>query len=507
MIPPEIQSKIDKMCNYLWASGLTNPMDYIEQISYLFFLKMLEEQDNSLVAESKLTNKKYNSIYKNQEKKRWSQWSHLSGKELQKFVRDEVFPFISTISDSDAAEYFKEARLMIDDPVVLKNCIGIIEQINFVNVDNDTKGDMYEYLLSQIKTSGRNGQFRTPRHIIRMITSLVNPKIGERINDSACGTAGFLIGAYEHIKLSNSFLESVTQQNGVPRGRGDKLTPEQWDFLEKSTLFGSDVDRRMIRLAMMNLILHGLSNVDIKKKDAIAIEFYEPEKSYDIILANPPFAGTIDKDRVKPDLRQFGNKTEILFLAEMIDSLRDGGRAGIIVPEGLLFGSTKSHKAIRRILLEKCKIEAVVSLPSGCFQPYSGVKTSVLIFKKGGQTNKVWFYELSADGYTLDVKRAYTGDEGDIPDLLLDKWQGKVVDNIKSWEATTEQIIENDYNLSASRYKPYIPDKTQYVDPHELLTNALKLETEIAKDLRGLQDGLKSALKSSGLNNGLKDGL
>jgi type I restriction enzyme M protein len=506
MLSKELKSKVEKMCNYLWSAGITNPMDYIEQISYFFFLKMLEERDNAQVEIYKKSKKKYKSIFENKDELRWSHWIHKSGQELHDFVRNKVFPFIAELhnGNADAAQFFGEARLIIDDPVVLKNLIGVIEQIDFSELDPDTKGDFYEYLLSQISTSGRNGQFRTPRHIIRMIVSLVDPKIGETVCDPACGTAGFLIGAYNHIKLKNSFKDSIDEANGAKRGPGDKLTTEEWDFLENHTFFGSDVDRRMIRLAMMNLLLHGLGKVNVHKRDAIAIEYQEEDTQCDIVLANPPFAGTIDKERIKKSLPVLSKKTEILFLGHFIDSLKDKGRAGIVVPEGLLFGNSSGHREIRRILLDKCNLEGVVSLPSGCFQPYSGVKTSVLFFTKGKKTEKVWFYEVTADGYSLDIKRNPTV-ENDIPDLIS-KWAKKEADNEKCWVASIEEIQKHDYNLSASRYKPHKVEEVEYADPNELIEEVIEIEAEIGEELRNLQNGLKKGLKDR-LKKGLKNGL
>jgi len=495
MLDNQIKSTVKRLTNYFWAAGITNPVDYIEQISYLFFLKMLEETDDARAKVARRAKTPYESVFAGEnEKYRWSQWHHKTGPELLAFVRDEVFGFMRELGSRNplGGSLFKDAALMIQDPVVLQNAIGIInDEIKFREMDTDVKGDLYEYLLSEVKTAGKNGQFLTPRHIIRAIVEMVDPRIGETIYDPACGTGGFLVVAYEHIKTKSSSPELIRKVNGYARGPGDRLKEHQWEFLETRALNGNDNDVRMIRFAIMNMILHSLEKSHIWYKDSLVKGFEEDDAEYDVILSNPPFAGSIDKARIKDSLPVISPKTEILFLGYMLKSLREGGRCGVVVPEGLLFGTTSAHKTLRRMLLEKCNLQAVVSLPSGCFKPYAGVKTSVLVFRKGEPTEKVWFYEVTADGYSLDDKRNPI-EQNDIPDLL-DQWkkyrEGNWEETERSWMASIKKIKdkENDYNLSASRYKPLKIEEVEYEDPEKLIDEVLGLEEEIARGLRELK--------------------
>jgi type I restriction enzyme M protein len=493
MLNGETKATVKRLTNYFWSAGITNPVDYIEQISYLFFLKMLEENDDYQAKVSAKAGTPFKSIFEGENKKyRWSEWHHKTGQELLKFVRDEVFDFMREIGSRNplAGNLFRDAALMIQDPVVLQNAIGVINTIKFRDMDTDVKGDLYEYLLSEIKTAGRNGQFLTPRHIIRFIVEMVDPKIQETIYDPACGTGGFLLVAYENIKTKNSSPELIRKENGILRGPGDRLQDWQWDFLLTKALNGNDNDVRMLRFAVMNMLLHSIDKAHIWHKDSLARGYESDDREYDVILSNPPFAGSIDKPRIKESLPVIATKTEILFLGYMIKSLRLGGRCGVVVPEGLVFGATTAHKAIRRMLLEKCKLDAVVSLPAGCFKPYSGVKTSVLIFRKGEPTKEVWFYEVQGDGYSLDDKRLPMPEKNDIPDLL-ENWrrykEGKWEPTDKSWIASIEEIKDNDYNLSASRYKPLKIEDVEYEDPQKLIKEVLELEEDITKDLKELE--------------------
>ncbi len=493
MLPTQTKATIKRLTNYFWSAGITNPIDYIEQISYIFFLKMLEENDDTQAKVSAKAETPFKSIFEDGNKKyRWSEWHHKTGQELLKFVRDEVFEFMRQIGSRNplAGSLFKDAALMIQDPVVLQNAIGVINTIDFKAMDTDVKGDLYEYLLSEIKTAGRNGQFLTPRHVIRFIVEMVDPKIQEDVYDPACGTGGFLLVAYEHIKTKNSSPELIRKENGIMRGPGDKLQDWQWEFLQTRALNGNDNDVRMLRFAVMNLLLHSIEKAHIWHKDSLARGYESDDREYDVILSNPPFAGSIDKPRIKESLPVIATKTEILFIGYMIKSLRLGGRCGVVVPEGLLFGTTTAHKAIRRMLLDKCKLEAVVSLPAGCFKPYSGVKTSILIFRKGEPTREVWFYEVQGDGYSLDDKRLPAPEKNDIPDLL-ETWK-RYKENTweptdRSWAASIEEIKSNDYNLSANRYKPLKIEEIEYEDPQKLIKDVLELEEDIFKDLKELE--------------------
>jgi len=494
----ELQSIVDQICNKLFAAGLANPLDYIEQISYLFFLKMLEEWDNANAQEAKLrSDKQFKSIFAGEnEKFRWSEWTHIpDNTRMFKFVRDEVFPFMANLpgTNENVRRFFSDARFKIPDGVVLRDVVDKLRDISFIELDADIKGDLYEYLLNQISSSRKLGSFRTPRHIIRTIVQLVNPQIGETILDPACGTGGFLLGAYEWIKTCNSDPSNIIEnKNGngqmIKIGPGDRLTPTQWQFLQTDALTGFDVDASMVKIATMNLILHGLEKSRIIRRDSIAGSPDDwDEQEYDVILSNPPFAGTINKERVKKSLPVQATDTTILFLGLMIKGLRQGGRAGVIVNEGVLFNRNRAAKELRRYLMDRRNLVAVVSLPGGVFQPYSGVKTSVLFFNNDGKkTSKVWFYDVRYDGLELATQRRPTPDKNDLPDLI-EKWKDKP-DSERSWTATREQIEENDFILSASAYRPIIEDRTKHRDPKEIFKEIRELNRQSQEQLKKIEE-------------------
>jgi type I restriction enzyme M protein len=482
-----VKGLIDRLCDKLWAAGVTNPITYVEQISYLVFLKMLDEMESDKERESKFAKRIHKSIFAGKnERYRWSEWFQITDTtKLFKFVRDDVFDFMRNVgSHDDVRRFFAEAQLQIPDGHTLRDCVDLFRDFSLIDLDTDIKGDLYESLLSRLGTQAQAGQFLTPRHLIRTIVKMVDPQIGQRILDPAFGTGGFLVASYEHIKLANSDPKNiVTKTNGngqpVSRGYGDKLSRDQWKFLKEHTFFGFDVDRHIVNLGTMNLILHDLDRSHVERRDSIAgpADKWDDEE-FDVILANPPFSGSMNTNRVRDCLPIVSAKTEVLFLGLMIRSLRNGGRCGVIVPEGLLFGATKSYKEIRRLLLEQCDLQAVVSFPSGAFKPYAGVKTSALIFAKGKPTKKVWFYEVTTDGFSLDDKRQPTPDKNDIPDLL-DKWP-KCEASKRSWLATIEQIQATDFALTAGRYKPVTIEVINHDDPKEILREVTALETEIA---------------------------
>jgi len=469
----EYKQKLNRLNNYLWGAGLKDPISRIQQMSFLFFLKMMEEQDIALDKEAELTERPFESIFKDEnEKYRWSNWIHKSGSELYKFVRDEVFTFMENISDGkeNIRRMFFGAKLLIPDEITLKRALDLIDEIDFSQLDADVKGDLYEDLLNQIEAAGELGQFLTPRHIIRFIVEMIDPKIGETIYDPACGSGGFLLIAYEWIKLKNSDKKLIYEYNSVKRGPGDRLSKEQWNFIQNETSYGQDVDPEMVRLTLMNFFLHGLEESDIKRKDTIAgSEDEEDLRQYDVIMTNPPFAGKVDKERIKKSLPIKSTKTQILFLGHVIDALRIGGRAGIILPEGVLFGSNRDDKGIRRYLLENRDLQAVISMPGGVFQPYSGVKTSVLIFTKGNPTKEVWFFDMQGDGSSLSKAHKFGSQyRNDIPKLLK-LWPRKEKSD-QSWTTPIEEIIENDYILSANAYNPNIgAEEKEYREPKVIL--------------------------------------
>ena len=494
----EYKQKITRLNDYLWGAGLKDPVSRIQQMSFLFFLKMLEEQDNALEKEAKLTQRTYKSIFAGEnEKYRWSEWVRKSGKELFNFVRDEVFPFMEKISNGreNIRRMFYGAKFLIPDEVTLKRALDIIDEIDFSQLDADVKGDLYEDLLNQIEAAGELGQFLTPRHIIRYIVQLVNPKIGETVFDPACGSGGFLLAAYEWIKLQNSDSKLIEEYNGVKRGPGDRLNKNQWQFLQHETFFGQDVDPEMVRLTLMNFFLHGLEESDIKRKDTVAgAEDEEDLRRYDVILTNPPFAGKVDRERIKKSLPVKSTKTQVLFLGYVIDALKPNGRAGIILPEGTLFGTNRDDKEIRRYLLEKCQLQAVISMPAGVFQPYSGVKTSVLIFKKKSvpkldENEKIWFFNMQGDGSSLSKAKKFGSQyRNDIP-KIIELWQkNRAIEKPYSWFTPVKEIIENDYILSANAYNPYIEgEEKEYREPKEILKEIETREKELKKFLEKIK--------------------
>jgi type I restriction enzyme M protein len=490
----QVRGIIDRLCDKLWAAGVTNPITYVEQISNLFFLKMLDETEADREREAKLAKRRHRSIFAGEnEKFRWAEWSQITdATRLYKFVRDEVFDFMRGLANRhEVWGFFADVQLQIPDGHTLRDCIDQFRELTVI--DTDFKGDLYEKLLQRLGMQAQAGQFLTPRHLIRPIVKMVNPKIGDRICDPAFGTGGFLIAAFEHIKLTNSdkkntFWKTNGNRQPVEYGYGDKLSPNQWKFLKDDTFFAFDVDRHIVNLGTMNLILHDLDRSTVERRDSIA---GPPDKwddeQFDVILANPPFAGSMNTDRVRDSLPVVSTKTEVLFLGLMINALRkpdpkqrrEGGRCGVIVPEGLLSGLNKSHKEIRRLLLDQCDVQAVVSFPSGAFKPYTGVKTSALIFTKGKPTKKVWFYELGEVGFTLDDRHLPTPDKNDIPDLLAN-WSKREASN-KSWFATIEQIRAADFTLTAGRYKPVTTEAVNHDAPKQILSEVLNMENEIIR--------------------------
>lgn len=450
---------------------------------------MIEERDNAFIQDAKLTKKDYKSIFAREKNKyRWSEFVYKGGKKLLEFIRDDVFEFVRNLSGHDnVREIFYDSRLKIDDPATLKRTLEIIDGINFSDLDADVKGDLYEDMLNQIEHARALGAFRTPRHIIRSIVQLVDPKIGETVFDSACGTGGFLVIGYEYIRTKNSSKELVKPHNGSFRGPGDKLSRKRWQFLQNETFFGQDVDSEMVRLTLMNFFLHGLEESDIKRKDTVAgPENEEDLRRYDVVMTNPPFAGKVDKERIKKSLPIKSTKTQILFLSYVIDALKPNGRGGIILPEGTLFGTNRDDKEIRRYLLEKCQLQAVISMPAGVFQPYAGVKTSVLIFKKKpvpklDENEKVWFFVINGDGSSLSkAKKFGPRYKNDIP-KLLELWnKAQAVAKPYSWLTPVKDIAENEYILSANTYNPYNgEEEVNHRAPKEILREIEKNEKEL----------------------------
>jgi len=482
-----LRQKVDQIMDILYAGGVNNPMDSIEQISYLLFLRLLSERDDQFAA----LDKKYKRIFSGTwSKYSWGNFVTLTGDNLFNSVRDAIEKIHELPDLSETGKLlFSRATLKIYDRPTLRAVVqGVHEMDLTAHEGHDYKGDMYEYLLGKIAASGTNGQFRTPRHIIDIIVALVNPQPGQHICDPACGTAGFLISAFSHILRQN------TKPADLKRGLADgsMLKPAQWKFLEEQAVTGFDNDANMIKIAILNLYLHQLEKAQIQMMNPLTTGFggVYPGRRFDIILANPPFAGKVQDESILSDLNYKLNTraTELLFLKWFIDHLAPNGRAGVIVPNGVLFGSNNAATSLRELLLTECELQAVINLPGGIFKPYSGVATAALIFQKGKPTQNVWFYDLTADGFSLDDKR--TPIEGnDIPDVLT-KWQGRE-EGPNSYLAPIEKIKENDWSLSAGRYKSVTAETVNHDAPAKVLGDILKLENEIIERGNSLLDLIK----------------
>jgi type I restriction enzyme M protein len=474
-----LRQKVDQLMDILWAGGVNNPMDSIEQISYLLFLRLLTERDEQLAQ----LDKKYKRIFS-------GKWARFAWGNLVVLTGDPLFDAARSAIESlhelpglssTGRLLFNRATLKIYDRPALRAVIQGIHGMDLAGHNGeDLKGDMYEYLLSKIAMSGTNGQFRTPRHIIAMIVSLVDPKPGMRICDPACGTAGFLIAAYNHI------LRNHTSRPALAKGQaiGDQLRQPQWRFLEEQAFTGYDNGADMVKISILNLYLHRLEKANIELHNPLTTGKggSYPGLLFDVILANPPFAGKIQKESILSDINLDTRDTELLFLKWFIDHLNPGGRAGVIVPNGVLFGSNKADRKVRELLLTTCDLQAVVNLPSGAFKPYSGVGTAALIFEKGAAkfpgTKNVWFYDLMADGFSLDDKRTPI-EANDIPDVLA-KWP-KREEGPNSYRVPIEKIKENDWSLAAGRYKPITTEAVNHDAPATILRDVLNLESEIIR--------------------------
>lgn len=518
MLSSPMKSLINSLWDKFWSGGISNPLTAIEQISYLLFMRRLDETDKKMVSDAEFTNEKYSSLFSGKfqlsgssvkiDKKtlRWSHFKQMEGGEMLKHVQMNVFPFIKQLNGSGSAfaKYMDDAVFIIPKPSLLVEAVGIIDrlydevekQMKEGQTFHDTQGDIYEHLLSEIATAGKNGQFRTPRHIIALMCELVDPKLSESVCDSACGTGGFLLGAYQHILTRYTGKDKqFKDENGFTRGTlGDKIIePRLWKQLRENTFFGYDFDSTMVRIGLMNLTLHGITQPNIARADTLSKKYSE-DNQYDVILTNPPFKGSIDKGDINEGLSLKTTKTELLFVNRIINSLKMGGRAAVIVPDGVLFGSSNAHKDLRKMLLENCELQGVISMPSGVFKPYAGVSTAIIVFVKGGETEKVWFYDMQADGYTLDDKRDKI-DESDLPDIVKE-WNNRNKsknDDRKSKHFTVpvNDIVDNNYDLSINRYKEIAYEPVKYEKPEVILGKIEEIEKEILEGINELKSMIK----------------
>jgi type I restriction enzyme M protein len=505
VITGELRSKIDRVWDAFWSGGISNPLEVIEQITYLMFIRRLEDIQTAKERRANRTGKPVeNPIYTADiQVLRWSRFTNEAPENMLTIVRDGVFPWLRTLGgeDSTYSHHMKDARFTITTPNLLAKVVDMLDDIPLG--ERDTKGDLYEYMLSKIATAGQNGQFRTPRHIIQLIVEMMAPGPRDEICDPACGTAGFLVASAEYVNRTH---------------REVLLEPVQRKHFNESMFHGFDFDSTMLRIGSMNMLLHGVENPDIRYRDSLAQSAAGEAERYSLILANPPFAGSLDYEVTAKDLQAVvkTKKTELLFLALFLRLLKPGGRAAVIVPDGVLFGSSKVHKDLRRILVETHKLDAVVKLPSGVFKPYAGVSTAILFFTKTntGGTDNVWFYEVTADGWSLDDKRTSllpedklgpipieTLDEADhaknnLPDVLV-RWKRR--NGTEQKRARTEQsfcvskadIVTQNYDLSLNRYKETIHEEAEHRTPGDILEELARIEAEIQQGMSDLKGMLK----------------
>lgn len=509
MLTGTIKSQIDQVWDAFWSGGISNPLEVIEQITYLLFLRRLDdlhtlEENKSARLKKPMERRVFpegdDANGRAYDDLRWSRFKHLAPAEMYIVVGEHVFPFLRTLGgdESSYAQHMEDARFTIPTPALLAKVVDLLDNVPME--DRDTKGDLYEYMLSKIATAGQNGQFRTPRHIIRLMVEMTAPQPNDLICDPACGTAGFLVGAGEYLREHHPNIL-----------HDDKLR----EHFHHGIFHGFDFDNTMLRIGSMNMLLHGVENPDIRYRDSLAQDHAADEEGYTLLLANPPFAGSLDYENTAKDLLQIvkTKKTELLFLALFLRLLKPGGRAAVIVPDGVLFGSSKAHKELRRVLVEDQKLDAVISLPSGVFKPYAGVSTGVLLFTKtnSGGTDHVWFYDVEADGWSLDDKRTpLLGDEkvgpnprnslseeehakNNLPDVLS-RWKQRDgaererPRTAQSFSVPKADIAAQGYDLSVNRYKEVEPEEVEHRPPQEILADLAKLEAEIQRGIRELEE-------------------
>ncbi len=495
MITGELKNKIDGMWDVFAAGGLVNPLDVIEQVTYLMFIHDLDDTDNVRAKESAMLGLPYKSIFADEvqvgdrtidgSQLKWSVFHDLPAARVYSLMQEWIFPFIKNLhgdKNSAYSKYMDDAIFKLPTPLVLSKVIDALDDIYCLMAevkDVDIRGDVYEYLLSKIAQSGRNGQFRTPRHIIRMMVELMQPKPDDIICDPACGTSGFLVTAGEYLKEKHK--EEIFYDR------------QKKDHYMNHMFHGFDMDRTMLRIGAMNMMTHGVESPFIEYRDSLSDQNQDREK-YSLILANPPFKGSLDADTVSVNLLKVckTKKTELLFLAAFVRMLRLGGRCACIVPDGVLFGSSTAHKAIRKALVEENRLEAVISMPSGVFKPYAGVSTGILIFTKTryGATDKVWFYDMTADGFSLDDKRTPVA-ENDIGDIIARYHNLEGEENRKrtdkSFFVPKDEIVGNEYDLSINKYKQVEYKAVEYPPTSEIFASIVAIEAEIAKEMAELK--------------------
>lgn len=495
MVTGELKNKVDGLWEIFWTGGLTNPLDVIEQMTYLMFIRDLDDSDNVHMKESIMLGLPYKSIFEENvtigdrkvpgNQLKWSVFHDFPAQKMYANMQENVFPFIKNLhgdKESAYAKYMGDAIFKVPTPVMLDKIVTAMDEI-YEKMEQlrseDVRGDIYEYLLSKLATAGVNGQFRTPRHIIKMMVEMMDPKADDLICDPACGTSGFLVESSEYLRKKKKAEVLFNAKNK--------------EHYMNHMFHGYDMDRTMLRIGAMNMMTHGVSNPNIEYRDSLSDQNEDKEK-YSLILANPPFKGSLDYDIVSADLLKVckTKKTELLFLTLFVRMLKTGGKCACIVPDGVLFGSSKAHKDIRKAIVEEQRLEAVISMPSGVFKPYAGVSTAILIFTKTGHggTDKVWFYDMKADGRSLDDKRSEVK-ENDIPDIIA-RFKNLEAENDRkrtdqSFFVEKQEIVDNAYDLSINKYKEieYIP--VEYPSTSEIMANLRALEKEVQESMVELE--------------------
>ena len=507
MITGTLKRDIDALWTEFWQGGIANPLTVVEQITFLMFARLLDINETRDESRMRRTQREFKRRFNEDEQKlRWSQFRHLGAEEMLPLVRDEVFRHFqkSSASGSTFAEFMKDTQLMIQKPNLLVKAVNMIDKLPLT--EGDTKGDLYEYLLSKLSTAGINGQFRTPRHIIRLMIELLAPQPDEIVGDPSAGTGGFLVETMQYLLKEHTSEEGVDEVTDAETGAIEKiysgdLLEDHRDHIRTKMFHGFDFDASMLRIAAMNLMLHNVDDPEIHYQDTLSTGFSDKypqaaSEGFDVILANPPFKGSLDFEDVDPGLlrKVKTKKTELLFLVLILQMLKTGGRSATIVPDGVLFGSSTAHIALRRQLLDENQLEAVISLPSGVFKPYAGVSTGILVFTKGGRTDDVFFYDVEDDGLSLDDKREPI-EANDLPGCL-EAWKKRDVQKDtdrkkKAFFVPAEEIRQSNYDLSLSRYKEQVYKEQAYDPPAEILSQMKSLNNDIACNLNELEEMLR----------------
>ena len=536
---PELKSKIDQLWDKFWSGGISNPLTAIEQITYLLFMKRVDDLDQKKQSDAEWTDESYTSKFEGtwippeyrdrpdaekyaveKQSLRWSEFKFYSPADrMLQHVQSRVFPFLKDLNgaESNFSDHMKNAVFIIPKPSLLEGAVKTIDEIfEIMERDSEEKGqafqdiqgDVYEMLLSEIASAGKNGQFRTPRHIIKLMVELVQPQLGNRIADPACGSGGFLLGAYQYIvtqlAIKTGAKDLQPDEDGFIRTSVAAALTEEAQAILQNSLYGYDIDGTMVRLGLMNLMMHGIDEPNIDYKDTLS-KSYEEEAEYDIVMANPPFTGSIDKGDINENLTLSTTKTELLFVENIYRLLKKGGTACVIVPQGVLFGSSNAFKQLRKNLIERCDLKAVITMPSGVFKPYAGVSTAILLFTKvwgpkdkvtQAATQHVWFYEMQSDGYSLDDKRVKQDGYGDLQDIIV-RYRARNLetdtDGIQKCFVVPRADLEVEgYDLSLIRYKKEVFEEVEYEAPGVILERLIQAEVgDVSnEDLAKVQSGI-----------------